>query len=103
MINDKSPHEPRSAIDLTFNIKTDLDENPDAVVNVMLTRLVQEIKQAQGQLGICHARGHDRNGKAIDGAYIEYSPENGSLSRIWFRTSNHDVKVERIGLISDFK
>lgn len=93
----------RDMVDLTFNIKTDLDENPDAVVNVMLTRLVQEIKQAQGQVGICHARGRDRSGKAIDGAFIEYSPEKGALSRIWFRTSSHNVKVERIGLLSDYK
>ena len=93
----------RDMIRLTFSIKTDLDKNPDAVVNLMLTRLVQEIRKAPGKLGICSARGYDRTGEPIDGASIEFTPDSGRLSRIWYRVHGHDFRTEELGNIRDFK
>lgn len=90
-------------IDLTFTVKTDLAQNPDAVVNIMQTRLVQEIKASSSKLGICTARANDRTGQPIDGASLEFSPKDGVISRIWYRTNGHDFKAEPLANIRDYR
>jgi hypothetical protein len=90
-------------INLTFTVKTDLAQNPDAVVNIMQTRFVQEIKASSSKLGICTARAEDKTGQPIDGASLAFSPKDGGISRIWYKTNEHDFKAETLANIRDYR
>jgi hypothetical protein len=90
-------------IELTFIIKSDLAQNPDAVVNIMLTRLIQEIKSSSSKLGICSARAYDKDRQPIDGASLEFSPKDGVIDRIWYRVNGHDFRTEKLSNIDEYK